>query len=438
MAIRQRLVGSIIAATALASPWISQRASADDAKSDDDANDVNSRNTVRKSAVGTLCEPITGTGKSAGVPIAVEDSNGQLITDITGITFELDNGSGTTHDVTQHITTPAEQPIVRGAVANQFGGITEPGLDDLIIQTSMPSGQVQSLIASALSNPGYFFLGCTPDGTNASVKFASGMTLKAIRNGTVIAAGSVAGRSASYLGLVSNNTTNPSQAIRPATGDHTSMDTLYQKYLEVVPVHFKSLFAHNAILQLSNATYGSGGSIWRCWDDLYVLNGSTWEWTATGTSYFNELTSTGAVSWPILGSRTKGQGVSDPNIAVACNISAGVIEDDVFINYLAAQLLLIDAPAGRVPDSVSGASTTPQSGANDTFLRPAVLLVATNPAANTNTTSTTVAVTTTTVSPRTTSTLPATGSQHGVLQLLGGATAAFGIATLVVRRRLRW
>jgi LPXTG-motif cell wall-anchored protein len=441
MIARLRLIGSLITTTAVVSPWIGATVSATTEPLDTNLSDENSNQTVRKNAVGSLCQPITGSGKSAGVPIAIEDSNGQLLTDVSGLTFELRNDSGVVHDVTQFVTTPVQQPIVEGAVANQYGGWVEPGLDDLFTQVSLPASEIQSSLNTGLSNPGYFFLNCTPDKLTTSTKFPEGTTLNAIRNGTVVASGSVAERSASYLPLGGSNSSNPSSSIRPATGDTDSMAILYEEYLKLVPVRFRLLFAEIAILQLSNSTYGNQNGTWRCWDDLFTFDGTTWSWTPVGQDFIDELTSESASQWPILRDRTQGIGVTDPNIATACDIGLSTLEDDLFINYLAAQLLLIDGPAGRVPSAISGDNS--QNNGIDTFLRPAVRLVAvTNPDSSNSRSevlpSATTTTTTTAVSPtkQNRTQLPSTGLDPQSNYWFGLAIATLGGALVVLRRRI--
>lgn len=431
--------------TTIASSWLASHQAGATSQSNDGDSSKNNRveSGVKTNAVGSLCSPIVGTGKSTGVPIAVENASGQLRTDVSGLTFELDNGAGTTQDVTEYITTAAEQPLVTGQAPNGAPVQAYPHVEHLF--SEIPGASPATDVIRNYSNPGYYFLACTPDATRTSVKFPAGTVLKAIRNGVVVASGSVEGRSAAALDLGDDNNSAPSSTIRPGAGDHETIETVYEEYLKLVPVHFNQTFAQLAILQLSNDL---DNSVY-CYEDL-IIKSTTWNWTPRGLEFIAELTNTSftaSAQWPMLVNRTNAISndlYSDPAVRDACdNLNLNDLEDDRFVNYLAAQLLLIDAPAGRVPAGISGASVDTMNGVSDTFLKPAVRLVSTgqeppeenNSNNNVVNNTTTVAPTTTQANTQKASRLPSTGSDSIPTGLIALGAIMFGSFAIVATRR---
>ena len=305
-------------------------------------------NRVSTQSATPICTPIFGTGKSVGVPITVEDADGNKITNLSGYTFELTNGTDT-QDVTSLIQTAEQQPLLVGQTLPAYGNYQiNPWGGSFREFGTRVSATGPSL---DFSNSGYFFLGCTPDGNSTSVKFSAGTTLNLKSSGSIVASVALTGRSASQLSEYGLNSQTLTTAITPGGASNIDFQGLYADYLNYVEVRFRQSFAAYAVMELSNS-YAGGGTTVYCYDDLVSASGGSWTWTTAGQNFLNELTSAGSNSWPILASRTTGAsgpllGVSNP-----CDLSTSTYEDDFFLNALAAQLVLIDGPRGNVPTAI--------------------------------------------------------------------------------------
>lgn len=368
----------------------------------------------------SLCTPIFGTGKSTGVPITVQDGNGATVSDISTYTFELSDGTNT-QDVTSLIKTPAQEQLVVGQVVVAPYGNSWIGKWG---QTFHNYGQGISKTGPTLdySNPGYFFLDCTPDATSSSVKFPAGTTLRMKSGGTVVTSVSIAGRAAAYHAEFAR-TTDPLQvlaaAVRPAGSTNADLAGMYGSFISTVGVRLREAFAATAVMEVSR--HAGNGNF--CYDDLVTVSGSNWSWNAAGRAYLDELISPANSSWPVFSGRTTG--TSGPVYAPfkPCDVSGGMFttEADYFINALTAQLLLIDGPLGNIPASVKGSI--------DAFA-PASILRLPSVATTTVPPSTTTVASTTTVPTTTapTTTMPSSSilARLPAGQIIGSSSAGAG------------
>lgn len=422
LAIVVRNLTRLVAACAPMTSWVvgsgAGQAAAQPVRTDD-----NNEHRVTAHAVSNLCTPIFGSGKSAGVPIVVQDANGNPLTDVTGLTFELTDGTNT-QDVTSLIKRPEEQLLITGQalaapyLGNSIGPITGTydSIGNALGTTTAPTLD--------FSNPGHFFLDCTPDVANASTKFAAGMTLRTKSGGTIISSGSVAGRSASYMSLDGyvSTSTPISYAITPSDASNLDFQKLYQDVIALTGLRLRAPYAALVIAQASN---GIANSTY-CWSDLVTKSGSAWTWSAQGQSFLSELTSTSGTSFPILDSRAKGTaGPTDTGLS-ACSQDLAPLEDDLFMHIMAAQLLLFDGPRGNVPTSISNTVDA---------LRAAVVL---RPVVAPTTTSVPNQPVTDDADVSEVKDLPSTGSRG--FDTMAGAVATLslgGVLVLASRRRLQ-
>lgn len=375
---------------------------------------------VGAAGTATFCSPIFGTGKSVGVPVVLEDAAGEPVTDLDGYTFRLTDGTDT-QDVTDLMLTPEEQPLAAGdSDPNASASFQAPAL------YTSPGGDPTGNASFAFTDPGHYFLACTPDTENSTVVFPEGMLLQAVRDGAVIAEASVADRSAhgmadqggcSILGLTCPNLP---ERVRPSgTFVNDNIDELYLALLDTYGIPLNRDFAQLALLSLSNAGDGQSPAT-TCWDDLLTVSGSTWSWTTDGTALVDELTGATAAtsSFPLLDDLTHGVGVS-AGLEDLCDLADDYVdagqpyfEADQFLAIYTAQLLLIDGPAGRVTLPVQVRSgMTPAAYSIDTVLAPAVRLAPEQ--------------------------LPDTGADSLAPLLAGLAALAGGAAILALPRRRR-
>jgi len=159
----------------------------------------NSVKTANGEETFELCKPDFGNGKVGELDFffstnfTVEGSDGLVITDTTGLTFEVVNNT-TVVDVTEHVTL-VEELLDFSAIPDFYGeGISFNQFFDTPISTYAPP----------LSAPGLFQLGCRSATTtveNPSLNdwnlqpFPTGTTILAKRNGITIATGDISGRS---------------------------------------------------------------------------------------------------------------------------------------------------------------------------------------------------------------------------------------------------
>lgn len=378
---------------------------------------------VHAQAVTTICSPIVGAGKAVGVPIRVKDADGQVLNDVSGLTFVLDDGTNT-QDVTAQVTTTEQQPLITSDTY-------VPKINNNYANLNATFGGAGP--AFSVSNPGYFFLNCTPDPADSTRTFGAGVVLKALSGGTVISSAPVEGRSATkhmLYGYANENAA--SVAITPAGTDlHKDFPGMYAGVIQKAQLRFRTFFAEAAVIEMGNATVDDTP----CYNDLVQASGSTWGWTTSGLSFISELTASGATSWPILAARTTGTAGPVVSGIPACDMTNSTFEDDLFLNMLAAQALLFEGPMGLVPTAISDAAPA---------LKPAVLLEPVVPP-----TTTTIATSTTT--PDTTTTivdseelgttqddepLPGSGSNSRGDALLATSMALAG-ALLVAQSRRR-
>ncbi len=363
---------------------------------------------VRAQGVGTLCQPVVGSGKAVGVPIVIQEVSGVNLTDKTGLTFELDDGAGTTQDVTSMILAPEEQPLAVGDSMVEYSNSWRPGITRTDNYTSplWPGPDEKKYLD--FTHPGYYFLDCVPNARDASIVFAPGMTLKAKRGSVVVASGIVEGRGtvkffSSDLATDIFGDIIAAQVVFPnPSGDLTLADR-YLKVIETTGIRFRPSFAAVAMMGIESQRMPEwAGS---CWLDLLEpleapLPNPAWQWSQSGLDYIAELSNANATSWSILGSRTSvftsvtttSVSGSQDDCLVSEEENANMM--NVIVAYLFGQMLLIDGPAGRIPTAISNLQP---------LLKPAVVLASTAIASTTTTTTTTVApTTTTTVSPTTT------------------------------------
>jgi len=341
----------------------------------------------------SLCSPIVGSGKAVGVPIEIEDSSGNPVTDLSGYTFELTDGVDT-QDVTALISTPQNSQLVKGQDLTAYPVTLGAwgGAFSAYSTSSSSSGPTLDF-----SNPGYYFLDCTPDPASPKSTFGANVTLVLKSAGTTVATVSLDGRSATPIDEFSRIEANLPvvPAIAPSGASNTDFEALYRDYLALVGVPFRPAFAAFAIMELGNSSTGDSLTTVHCYDDLVTSSGGSWTWTAAGQAYIDELTASGASSWPILRARTTGAAGPSFGGTNPCNMALSDLEDDLFLNHLAAQLLLIDGPRGNVPASIYGSVSA---------LQPAALLRLPVPP-----TTTTIPATTTTSPSSPTTTVPVSG-----------------------------
>lgn len=395
----------------------------------------------------TLCEPILGTGKSVGIPIQVENEFGEALTDLAGISFELDNGS-LTQDVTSLVTAPNDQLLVRSR-----GGSGNPNpLVQGVYEQPLQIGE-SPLVPLVIDNPGYFFLECTPDSANAQVMFPTGSILKAYRGNTLVSQASVAGRAATRATWdISFNRGDSGGITREITTLENEDPVLVNHYvdsLQQVGVPFRDVFAQLALI----ATLRGGAS---CADPLtydadngtyadYFLpiywlvsvdNNNQWSWNSAGQRWIDELTgatsSSDTSSLPLM-SRSSVEVAGGSTTVITADDFCAIMASDELLNVLAAQLLLIDGPMGNVPLSISD---NVQSLRAAVLLEPLVQQVRPSPATTTtSTTTTTATVPSTTSLPQVVgSSLPKTGQGRSV-GFFAVLFLAVGVATQRLRRR---
>jgi hypothetical protein len=394
--------------------------------------DNDSSQRVSATSATPLCTPLFGTGKSVGVPIVAKDAGGSLITDISSYTFELSDGSQT-QDVTAQIKRPEQSQLVTGhsSVAPASPNTFAPLQNNYNLYSQNDSATGPAL---SFTNPGYYFLDCTPDATSSTAKFGPNIVLRMKSGGVVVADVSLTGRGAVYhaiedYGQFGGNTITT--VAKPAGSSNGAMDVMYRDYLGTIGIPFRRTFAIEAMLEMSNSFNVAGDNSTYCWADLAVTAGATWSLTQLGEDFVNELTNaTSSSTNQMLYDRTRG--VSGASTCLLTNSSS---EDELFMNILAAQLLLIDGPLGNVPQSVSSL--------NDA-LRPASVLQLAAPVTTTtvaaSTTTTTPVPAPSTTAPSQTETpmtaLPATGRSSGKGIALALLMLTSGIAVVTTRRRL--
>lgn len=357
------------------------------------AEDNDSTQRASAASATPLCTPLFGTGKAVGVPIAVKDAGGTLITDISSYTFELSDGSQT-QDVTAQIKRPEQSQLVTGQSISVRNHVIPPFQNEYNLYSQNASAIGPPL---AFTNPGFYFLDCTPDASSSTVKFGPNLTLRMKSAGAVVANVSLTGRGAVYH---ATNDTPPPQTIYNPSGNtitavikpigsfNGDMNSMYSSYLSTVGIPFRRTFAIEAMMQMSN-TYGNASdNSTYCWADLAQTTGSTWSLTQAGEDFVSELTDgLPSATRQLFFDRTRGNG------PFLCNLANDFSADEFFMNALAAQLLLIDGPLGNVPQSVSSQ--------NDALRPASVLQLAAQVTTTTveSTTTTTSPVPSTTVSP---------------------------------------
>ena len=396
-------------------------------------NDGESSQRVSAASATPLCTPIFGTGKAVGIPIVAKDAGGTLMTDISTYTFELSDGAQT-QDVTAQMKRPEQSQLVTGhsSVAPAPVQTFKPIQNNYNLYSQNDSATGPAL---SFTNPGHYFLDCTPDASSTAVKFGPNIVLRMKSGGTVVAEVSLAGRGAVYhdledAGQFGGNTVTT--VIKPAGSGNGDMVDMYNRYLTTVGIPFRRTFAIEAILEMSNIATNAGTNSTYCWSDLAVTTGGSWSLTQLGEDFVSELTNASPSSTKqLLYDRTRG--VSG---AFTCLLSNYFNEDERIMNILAAQLLLIDGPLGNVPQSVSSL--------NDA-LRPASVLqlaasaTTTTVAANAPSTTTTVTVPNTAVPTTTLSrvkSLPSTGQSPDFDIALALVILSTGIAAVAARRRM--
>lgn len=353
---------------------------------------------VHPSAVVTnLCAPNFGSGKFVGVPIVVEDGHGGLVTDITGLTFELSNGTDT-QDVTAAIGTNATQPIV---VGDPTGAPSYPSITARYgFGPATGSDQTISLINSATpptlawAHPGYFFLGCTPNPGDPTVTFPAGTELIALRNGLPVAHGSVTGRSA--VGFFTLGSTIR-DALKPTTP--LAVSDLPQVYKDLVAkngIWFGSAVAQLVMSVVSQNYDSTNVPNKYCFNQgLITVNSGAWTWSTQGSAWLTELTSHTETAYSTYYARTNG------TVDATCTaVSSAQI--DYLLDAYGLQMLLFDGPEGKAPSAAVASAH---------WLGAAQRLVPYN--------------------------LPPTGVDAGPLLVLGGALLGTGVLLVGVRSRRR-
>ena len=405
---------------------IGSGASASTPDSQPRADNSNLSQRVSTASATPLCTPLFGTGKSVGVPITAKNADGTLITDISSYTFELSDGSQT-QDVTAQVKRPEQSQLVTGhsSVAPAPAWTFQPVQNNYNLYSQNDSATGPAL---SFTNPGHYFLDCTPDATSSTVKFGPNIVLRMKSGGVVVADVTLTGRGAVYhaiedSGFLQGNTVTT--IIKPAGSGNGDMDIMYSSYLSTVGIPFRRTFAIEAMLELTNLFTIPGDNSTYCWSDLAVTTGATWSLTQAGEDFVNELmNATSSSTNPILFYRTRG-------VPSTCLLTNSFSADEFFMNILAAQLLLIDGPLGNVPESVSNLNDALRPAS---VLQLAAHITTTTVVADTTTTTPLVSSTPTTVSPM--KILPRTGRASGLEVPFALLTLATGIATVAARRRL--
>lgn len=353
--LRRRIATGLVAAAPLASFAVGsavQATAATDTEGDADRNDE-----VRSQVNGSdICYPIVGTGKMSGVPIAVEDANGDLLEDVSDLTFEVRDGTGDTQDVTDLIGTAAEQPMVADDRVTADGGTIDSATTYIDVVSNDTSTTPPAL---SFDNPGHFFLMCTADPTDPAVKFGEDIEIVAMRDGVVVATGNLAGRSAPHFQfsywwtdafhaptlwpLMGVTSIDDHQGQADVEGAEVALELF-----ENTGVRFTPTFALLAILNSQKYAYDNIANR-LCWNEFVDSSGPAWTLNATGTGIASALvTGTNLATQAAL--------LRENHPSVDCRTTSGILVTQFMIHTLAAQLLLIDGPAGRVSDSLAAAS----------------------------------------------------------------------------------
>ncbi len=351
--VRRRMLTGLMAAAPLGSLALGSAVQAtgpSGATRDDDGD-----NEVRAQINGSdICYPIVGTGKMSGVPIVVEDNNGELLSDISDLTFELRDGTGDTQDVTALIGTAAEQPVV----ADRY---IQAGSDNLPSAMSWHAdisdntgGDGPSL---SFLNVGHFFLMCTADPNDPAVKFGDDVTLHALRDGVEVASGTPAGRSAPHFrysywwtDTFHSPTLWPLMGVTSITDPQGQSDAtaaeFAQTLYEVSGIRFDGEFALLALLWTQvQSMDGNNSSMCRY---SFVNFASPWSLNTAGSAIRDALMTGTNLA-------TQAAYLRENHPAVGCNDNLQLIPQNM-VHTFAAQLLLIDGPAGRVPAAITDAS----------------------------------------------------------------------------------
>jgi LPXTG-motif cell wall-anchored protein len=353
--LRRRIATGLVAAAPLASFALGSAVQA--TSTTDSDGDADRDSEVRAQVNGSdICYPIVGTGKMSGVPIAVEDANGDLLEDVSDLTFELRDGTGDTQDVTDLIGTAAEQPMVADYRVPADGST----IDSATMYIDVVSNDIGATPpALSFANPGHFFLMCTADPTDPSVKFGDDIEIVALRDGVEVASGMLGGRSAPHFQfsawwpnsshaptlwpLMGVTSTDGTQEESQVGGAEVALELF-----ENTGVRFNPTFALLAIIN-SQKNSQSDSSVY-CRNAFIDSSGSAWTLNATGTGIATAL-----VTGTNLATQAALLRENHPDVDCRDGGPYGN-ETQYVIHSLAAQLLLIDGPAGRVSDSVAAAS----------------------------------------------------------------------------------
>ncbi len=350
--LRRRIATGLVAAAPLASFAMGgavQATATTDTDGEADRNDE-----VRSQVNGSdICYPIVGTGKMSGVPIAVEDANGDLLEDVSDLTFEVRDATGDTQDVTDLIGTAADQPMVADDRVTADGGTIDSAITYVDVLSNDTSDTPPAL---SFDNPGHFFLMCTADPADPAVKFGEDIEIVAMRDGVVVATGNLAGRSAPHFQFsywwtdaFHAPTLWPLMGVTSIT-DHQGQAEVEGaevalELFENTGVRFTPTFALLAIL--NSQKFAQDGPT-KCWNEFIDSSGSAWTLNATGTGIATAL-----VTGTNLATQAALLRESHPNST--CRTQVNIVTQFV-IQSFAAQLLLLDGPAGRVSDSLAAAS----------------------------------------------------------------------------------
>lgn len=351
--LRRRIATGLVAAAPLASFAMGSAVQA--TSTSDSDGDAERDNEVRAQVNGSdICYPIVGTGKMSGVPIAVEDANGDLLEDVSDLTFELRDGTGDTQDVTDLVGTPAEQPMVADVRVQADGGTIDSVTTYIGVVSDLTGTTPPAL---SFANPGHFFLMCTADPTDPAVKFGEDIEIVALRDGVEVASGMLGGRSAPHFQfsywwpdsfhaptlwpLMGVTSIDDHQGQAEVGGAEVALELF-----ENTGVRFTPTFALLAILNSQKYAVGLSNNL--CWNEFVDSSGSSWTLNATGTGIATALvTGTNLATQAAL--------IRENHPDADCRASVNIVTQ-FMIHSLAAQLLLIDAPAGRVSDSLAAAS----------------------------------------------------------------------------------
>lgn len=123
--------------------------------------------------VDTLCQPFYGSGKEIGVAVTIEDADGELLTSLDGYEFELRHPD----------YAPLEIAVGTGTTGDQPANIS-------LMTASVVSAGVD---AFGFFQPPVFWLNCFPPDPDSG-SFPEGTTLVALKDGTEVSSGSLAGR----------------------------------------------------------------------------------------------------------------------------------------------------------------------------------------------------------------------------------------------------